>query len=266
MAYSTLNALLSSINNSSIQRYQSGGKVSPNISISSEALDTSNFEKFTDTVVWDIDKKGNKINPSYGFGFLIHEGPPKKGVDYSKYTSNDGIIINGKADKNKATVELNKRVSNSTKEISRWYNKKYGKGEFDKIPSNIKKTLGDLTYNMGVTDFKNQKKFPQFWKELSSGEYSKAADELRYHSPIYDTQGNVISSKYSKYWEDVGSHRWDEQTKGLTEILHVDGIQLQDMSENRGWNAWYNLKNPTVPSPPIINPIPGGTNPSVTPF
>ena len=46
----------------------------------------------------------------------------------------------------------------------------------------------------------------------------------------------------------------------------MDGIQLQDMSENRGWNALYNLKNPTVPSPPIINPIPGGTNPSVTPF
>jgi hypothetical protein len=245
-----LGAGLATTPTSAFPKYQSGGVVpqASTINISPEALSTAKYEQFSDKVIWDKDKNGNNINPSYGYGFLIHEGPARAGINYNNYTSKDGVINNGKVNKNLANSELNRRIVESRNEISNWYNTKYGKNKFENLPSQIQNVIVDLNYNMGQPDFTGQ--FKNFWSYVSGTNnkpksFSKAADELRYKKPIYGNKNeiNTKASIESKYWGDIGADRWDEVVRGKTDILHKDGIQGQDMTDNRGWNAWHIFKN-----------------------
>ena len=151
---------------------------------------TKQYEGFEDLPYYDT--KGSLTS---GFGFNL-EDPHVRSLlpnNYIRAISGD-TTQSPVMDKKMADPVFNSLMDNAKKDAKNYLGEKY-----DTIDEDARNVLDDLSYNIGATKLK---KFDGFKKALISGDYDRAAEELKWVDPDK-------KNKLTPYWTETKTRARD---------------------------------------------------------
>ena len=132
--------------------------------------------------------------------------------------------------------------------------RKYGEGWSD-VPSDIQDIMVDMGFNVGTEGLYD--KFPGFVSDIKAGDYSSAAENLKYKDPSRMQGDSILSS----YIDEQGKPQsnisdWYTQVGGIKteEYVESDARHADVLKQNRATSHYNFLKDYQTEQVPMEDP------------